>query len=343
MQKVIATIDLENIRRNAQAFIKRSGTKLCAVVKADAYGHGAEEVTNALSDIADGFAVALIEEGMAIRASACGKDILVFTPPMAREEAYALAVNGFIATIPDLYTARLFIATCEEYRLQGRVHLKVNTGMNRYGMNGSMLGKVCKLFKGSSHIQVEGIYSHLYECNLKTAAFQREKFLQMQRIAKRYFPALISHLGATYGALLGEAYAFDMVRVGLGLYGYAPVKTELPLYPAMRLSTRVVCNRKYAYGGVCYGSAKGVEKGEKIAIVRAGYADGLLRRRENGADGWSQGINALCMDVCARKSNARRGAIIPLVTDAEGTAREAETIPYEVLCAATRRAARIYL
>ena len=93
MQKVRAEINLQHIRHNAEAFSRLTKTKLCAVVKANAYGHGAEAVTAALCGIADSFVVALIEEGLAIRVAACGKDILVLTPPTAEDEVYTLAWN----------------------------------------------------------------------------------------------------------------------------------------------------------------------------------------------------------------------------------------------------------
>ena len=144
MQKVRANINLSAILGNAQSFKNATKTRLYAVVKANAYGHGAEEVTACLASVADGFAVALIEEGIAIRTAACGKDILVFTPPLNEEEMYALAVNGFVATIPDLWTAKLAVRVCQKHGLRLAVHLKVNTGMNRYGMHLSMLGKVCR-------------------------------------------------------------------------------------------------------------------------------------------------------------------------------------------------------
>ena len=204
MQKVRAKIYLKHIRHNAECFSALTGKRLCAVVKANAYGHGAEEVVNALSGVADCFAVALIEEGIAIRAATCGKDILVFTPPTEEEEAYVLAVNGFVASVPDLRTAKLLSSVCKKYRLPLKAHLKVNTGMNRYGMNPSMLGKVCKLLQGDPFVRVTGIYSHLCECSLVRAEKQLDLFLRMERICKRYFPAVISHLGATYGAMLGR-------------------------------------------------------------------------------------------------------------------------------------------
>ena len=341
MQKVVAEIHLGNIRRNAELFKKLTGVKLCAVVKANAYGHGSEEVTLALSDIADCFAVALVDEALQIRQAACGRDILVFSPPITEEEAYTLAVNGFIATISDLWTAKRVASVCEKYALPCRVHLKVNTGMNRFGMNGSMLGKVCRFLQGKPLIIVEGIYSHLYDTTRENAEKQRRLFCQMQRICKGYFPNVCSHISATFGATLGQEFAFDMVRVGLGLYGYAPTQTELTLRKGMAVKGQVLCNRRLSFGGVGYGGNL-AKKGQRISLVRGGYADGFLRKKENGACGFEKNANNLCMDVCLRKTNQRRRRWTPLLVDAQETAAATGTIPYEVLCAATRRAEMVY-
>ncbi len=341
MQKVIAKIYLENIRSNALTFKAQTGAKLCAVVKADAYGHGGEEVTLALAGIADCFAVALIEEGLALRAAACGRDILVLTPPTTEEEAYALAVNGFVATLPNFVTARLFAGVCKARGLTGRAHLKLNTGMNRYGMNPSMLGRVCRFLTETNAVRVEGAYSHLYACNAETAHAQRRLFLQMQAITKRYFPSACFHLSATYGATLGREFAFDMVRVGLGLYGYTPSPCGLFLKKGMEVFARVTDSRVYAFGGAGYGNAS-LTKGERLALCRVGYADGFLRAQKNGLDGWEQNANDLCMDLLLRRSGKRRGGLVSILTDADRTAEVTGTVAYEVLCAATRRAERIY-
>ena len=339
MQKIIANIHLGNIRRNAEYFKNQTGVKLCAVVKANAYGHGAEEVTLALADLADCFAVALVEEGIAIRAAALEKDILVFSPPISEEEAHTIIVNGFVATVPDLWTAKLICRVCEKHRLSARVHLKVNTGMNRYGMNSSMLGKVCTLLKDKPFIKVEGLYSHLYTTQEENAREQRALYVKMQNVCKRYFPSFISHLGATYGAMLGKDFAFDMVRVGLGLYGYTPVG-ELPLHGGMTVKTQVACNRKFSFGGIGYGEKQ--DYIGQIEVLRGGYADGFLRKQFNGAEGSEKNLNNLCMDVCLRSGKKRRGESIPLLTGAKETAQKTETIAYEVLCAATRRAEFVY-
>ena len=354
MQKVKAVIHLDGIKENAERFSALTGKRLCAVVKANAYGHGAEKVTAALNGVVDCFAVALIEEAIAIRVVACGKEVLVFTPPTTEEEVYTLAVNGFSVSVDSLKTANLLCKVGETYCLPINVHLKVNTGMNRYGMNVQTLGKVCRLFGRYPSVRVKGIYSHLCECSLSRAEKQRDIFTRMVEVAKGYFPMLITHLGGTYGAILGEKFTFDMVRVGLGLYGYLPCEVgeetgvtletirRLHLQKGMEVFAKAVTSRKYVFGGLGYG--KEVDRTDigRLSVLRFGYADGFLRQRENGVVGWQAQANNLCMDACIRFGDLGRGEWFPIMSDAEKTARAVGTIPYEVLCAATRRTELIY-
>lgn len=353
MQKVRAKISLEHIRHNAAAFSRLTKTKLCAVVKANAYGHGAEAVVAALCNIADSFAVALIEEGLAIRVAACGKEIVVFTPPTDDEDAYALAVNGFTAMVDSLKTAKLLSRVCEKYRLLIKVRLKVNTGMNRYGMNVQTLGKTCKFLQGNPWISVRGLDSHLCECNLARAEKQRACFQRMLAVCKGYFPAVNAYLGATYGALLGENYTFDGVRVGLGLYGYLPCEAnektgvrvetveKLHLKKAMAVYAKAVGNRIYQFGGAGYGEERAPSE-KQLTVLRVGYADGFLRQRENGTVDWQTNANVLCMDACIRQGKWQRGQYLPVMTDADEVALVTGAVAYEVLCAATRRAEFVY-
>lgn len=354
VQKVIAKIHLGNINRNAEKFSAWTGARLCAVVKANAYGHGAEEIVNALERTADCFAVALIDEAIAIRTAACDKEILIFTPPMNEEETLAIAENRFSATLPDLWTAKLVASVCEKYRLPINVHLKINTGMNRYGMDIYTLGKVCKFLQGNPLVCVKGIYSHLYEYTYERAKAQRDLFLKNVAVCRRYFSGVTAHLGGTYGALLGKGFCLDMARVGIGLYGYLPdgiadVPTEtlsaLSLQKGMTVYGQVMTNRRLSYGGVGYGKTLSDQerKGlKKITVGRFGYADGFLRQSDNGMNGFEKNANNLCMDVCIRKGAVKRGAWMPILTDAAKTARVTGSITHEVLCAATRRAEFIY-
>lgn len=344
MQKIRAEIRLKTIRDNAELFKRKTGVKLCAVVKANAYGHGAEEVAYALCGVADCFAVSLAEEGLAIRAAACGKDVLVLTPPVNGEQAFAIASGGLVGSVSDLQTAELFVRTCRKYRLRASVHLKVNTGMNRYGMSVSALCDVCRYLRGEPSVRVTGIYSHLY--SPESAKAQREEFLKAEGLCRRYFPDVCAHLSATYGSMQGKSYAFDMVRVGIGLYGYLPDGAEefagaFPVKKAMTIYAQAMGNRVYHGGGAGYGKRSGLTEGEEFSLLRVGYADGFLRRRENGMTG--ENVNALCMDACLQKGAKKRGEWICVLSDADEVAKKTGTIPYEVLCAATRRAEFVYV
>ena len=343
MQKVIVKVNLKSVVDNAKAFAKQTGVKLCAVVKANAYGHGAVEIVNALSGVADCFAVAIVEEGIEISTAACGKDILVLTPPITREEGEAIIQNGFVATVGDMRTARLLVSVAKSLNTTVKVHLKVNTGMNRYGANLSMLGKICKLFSFEPCICVCGAYSHLYTTDESVSYRQRETFLQAKRVVERYFSNLCFHLSATYGATLGKDFAFDMVRVGLGVYGYLPNGANgLLLKKAMSLYARCELTRKVSNGGVGYGLENSAKQGDRISVYRIGYADGILRRKNNGVEGSQKNLNDCCMDVCIRKGEKRRGRYEPILLNAQKIAEQTGTITYEVLCAISRRAEFIY-
>ncbi len=354
MQKIRAKIHLRNIKHNAEAFKTVTATKLCAVVKADAYGHGAEEVACALESVADCFAVSLLDEAIAIKTAACGKDILILTPPLNLWEVIVAAKSGFIVSVGDYHSARLVAAAGEACKLPVRVHIQINTGMNRYGVYGAWLGRVCSLLYHCPYVSVEGIYSHLHDLTRANALLQRERFLAAERICRKYFPKCTRHLSATYGALLGEDFTFDMVRVGIGLYGYLPdgafdmdetLVQRLDLKKGMTVYAPVIATRKYSFGGAGYGKPfdqKQAAKVKELYVCRYGYADGFLRQKKNGVCGFEKQVNNLCMDACVRVGKEKRGEEILLLTDATETGRTVGTISYEVLCAATRRADREY-
>ena len=217
--------------------------------------------------------------------------------------------------------------------------------MNRYGMNAQTLGKTCALLRACPWIKVEGLYSHFYGNTLTKLENQQNRFASLRKVALRYYPILKCHISATYGALFGGRFAWDMVRIGLGLYGYIPqgvqdvsprVIKDLGLQPAMRVYAEVSATRTYQSGGVGYGEpVKNPKIGEPLHVLRAGYADGFLR-------GDIQGFNRYCMDACIVSGKARVGALELVMDDADALAQRTGTISYEVLCAMNRRAERIY-
>lgn len=354
MQKIVVEINVKAIEDNARVFKARTGKLLCAVVKADGYGHGAEETVCALSAVADCFAVAIVDEGMKIKAAACGKDILVLTPPMDDEDAERILQNGFVACVSDLVTAKRLVQVGKRLQKVPRLHIKVNTGMNRYGASLQLLGKICKYLKMNG-VAPEGMFSHLYLHQSQTAQEQRQIFLRAQRVCERYFSSFISHLSATYGATLGQDFAFDMVRIGLGLYGYLPDDTpnkqrlemDLGLKKAMRVRARVVGSRKYLSGGLGYGngtkSERRLVKEQGMSVLRVGYGDGFFWKNSSGMDGDEKQLGALCMDARLCVGQMRRGKWVDVMTDAYLAAELAETISYEILCCVGKRGEKRYI
>lgn len=350
MQKIVTEIHLKAIRENARAFKAKTGVKLCAVVKADAYGHGAEAVAATLAGIADCFAVSLVEEAIAIRAASLGKDVLVLTPPTSAETAFTAMSYGCILTVTDLWTARLIDGVARRYGLPCKVHLKTNTGMNRYGMNASMLGKVCKFLRKSTFTRVEGIFSHLYTCDGETCEKQRQIFVKQVGVCRRYFPEVTAHLSATYGATLSKAFAFDMVRVGLGLYGYFPEGGEdasnrfPPLQKAMTAYAEISASRQISFGGVGYGAMTETKRraGKRLSVLRVGYADGTGHAQANAATENEYPVGDFCMDACFLRGKRQRGGRVTLFEDAQTLAKKRNTIVYEVLCLTALRAERVY-
>jgi alanine racemase len=351
VQRTVAVINLKAICENAKLF-KRVSKKLYAVVKADAYGHGAEEVVLALCGVADGFAVSIVEEGIEIATAACGKEILILTPPTDDREATAIVENGFSACVPDLKAVKLLVNAAKRSGKIAKIHLKVNTGMNRYGGDRYALKEVLAFICGEACVQVDGVFSHLYTDEKSVCEKQRKAFFKACEMVTLCYPKAVRHLSATYGAVLGERYAFDAVRVGLGLYGYLPYGLKLedfPLKKAMQVYAKVVAVREYQGGGAGYGNLQSeTEKdlfGAKLATLRFGYADGFLRQSRNGTVGAENSVNNLCMDACVRKNlqGLQVGELTPIMLDAEKTASATGGIVYETLCFATKRAETVYV
>lgn len=344
MQENVAVISLKNIKSNIR--ILRSllppATRFYAVVKANAYGHGAERVAESIQASVDGFAVTSVLEGIALRGYV-GKEILVFTPPLDEEDVFLSATHDLTLTVCNFSSLRITTACAEKYGLTVKAHLKVNTGMNRLGLQGAPFSRLCALAAKSKGVRITGIYSHLYAPHKDSASEkQREIFLHERAVAERELGGLFAHLSATGGIVRGAKYAFDGVRAGIGIYGYLPQGLaldgrDLGLRPAMKLYTRAMQTHTFTGGGVGYFEAK--KEYRALTAYRLGYADGFSR---NGRAGL-RAEGKLCMDSCISVGKAVYGGKKLVFSDAGKIARETDTISYEILCAATRRARFVYV
>ena len=321
MQKTLSVIDLNAIRSNAQMIRNRiENSFFFAVVKADAYGHGAEEVSHHIEDIVDGFCVAIIEEGIALRVAGIVKPILVFTPPQDNYDALRAREYNLSVTVNSLNTARLCV--------NNSCHIKVNTGMNRMGCTVAELPEILKVLELEN---VEGVYSHLYAPHDNIAcARQFAMFERAVRFVKTYRPNAVAHLSASGGILRGGRYLSDGVRAGILLYGYVPYGFKADVTPALKVYARRVQTTEFVGGGIGYSPAE--RKYYNLGVYRCGYADGFSRVVPLGE-------KRLCMDSFISQSTDE---LLCVMDNADEYAKKCGTISYEVLTSVTKRSERIY-
>lgn len=331
-----AIINLKNLRHNAKEIKKLTGgAKFCAVVKADAYGHGAPVVANEIYDLVDSFAVALVEEGIELRHAGIKKDILVLISPFREDLEKAIRYN-LTLSVSDLKTAKMINCQAKKQGVKVKIHVKVNTGMNRQGVDDlDELDVLCKYITNSKHLILEGVFSHFARPeNKKSRNDALSKFLLAINCVKGYNNKVIAHISASGGLLAGET--LDMVRIGIMLYGYTPYPTDkVNLKPVMRVFAPVIKNRTLNKGDVALYGDKKAKSDLDLSIIRYGYADGLNRTEVCGQ------FNNRCMDLTAVTVKGK-GGWIPVLDNADQLAKAYHTISYEILCKAGLRAQRVF-
>ena len=321
MQRTLSVINLTAIRENALKIKKLAHGKFFAVVKADAYGHGAEEVSRYIEDVADGFCTAIIEEAIALRVAGVSKQILVFTPPLDGYDVRRANSYNLTLTANSVETAKLLNGA--------KCHIKVNTGMNRLGCNLSELPAVIEALPKES---IDGVYSHLYAPqDDRASGTQLKIFERAVNLVKGINPEATAHISASGGLLRGGKYLSGGVRAGILLYGYAPSGfSSVGFKPAMKVYARRTQSTKFIGGGVGYNIAD--KNYGTLYSYRCGYADGFSRIVPLGE-------KTLCMDAFLDSSGEQLKCVMD---NAEEYARRLRTISYEVLVNATRRSERIY-
>lgn len=347
-------IDLQAIQHNAEAIKAHTGKKLIAVIKADAYGHGAVRVAEVLDATADMFAVATVEEGIALRQADIHKPILVLFSSLPVQVA-PIVEYRLTPTIGDWEFAK---ALNEVASL--KVHVNINTGMNRSGVYYTEAMAFLSKLKTLHRLEIEGLFTHL-----ATADEADKNFISVQ--LKR-FSSVLAHVSgkmihaANSAAALSvpESY-FDAVRPGLSLYGiYPSAEKPIQLKPALTWKTRVGWIETISEGeGVSYGLTYKAPHQTRVAMVQVGYGDGYPRALSNSGKVLIDGrrcpiIGRVCMDVSVvqlqPEDSVSVGDEVVLIGrqgDSEITvdevAHRAGTIPYEILTQIGARVKRTFL
>ena len=278
----VADIDLDAVEANVRAIRARSGVGLFAVVKADAYGHGAEAVAEAAIEAgADGLAIATVEEGLILRRAGRREPILVLLGASDPAELDAAVRERLGLTVWDVASARAIAAAARAERTTAAVHFKVDTGLTRLGAPLAEAPDRYRAIRVLEGIAVEGIFTHLAradEADLASANGQLDRFDEV--LAAIDAPRWV-HTGATASVeSLPTRRGVTAVRVGLGLYGlHAAGGAAGPqLRPALVWRSRILRVADVPRGtGVGYGHEYRLPRDGRIATIPAGYGDGIPR------------------------------------------------------------------
>lgn len=326
MSYSVAVINLSALKENAKK-IKAcfsENVKFCAVVKSDAYGHGLSETAIAIESQVDFFAVSFLEEGMILRYSGIKKPILVLIPLKNSELFFAERYN--------LSVSLTSVKQAEFIRDNGirvKVHIAVNTGMNRLGVD--TLKDFKKIYSLLGENAVQGVFSHLYSENRDECEKQFLKFIKFTDYAKKVNNNVICHICASNFLFLDKSYQLDMVRVGIALYGYSPTE-RLKTTPCMKIYAEKLVDRNLEKNqNVLYGNFV-LQKTEKVSIIKYGYADGAPRVSDLT-------LNNRCMDISCVKQSKKSHIVMD---DALKIAKRLGTIPYEVLVSFSKRSKKVY-
>ena len=376
---VWAEISLKAIQRNLKVVRRQIGRKprILAVVKSNAYGLGAVPVSKALDKAgADWFGVTCTNEGIELRESGIRKRILVLTGFWPGEEKWLLKnrLTPVVTRLDDVGLLERAAKALRDKRAPVPFHLKINTGMNRLGVSANQVDAFVQALADCRHIALEGTFTHFASAE-DFSARQTDDQERVFRECLARMRALGASPGIVHMANSGaicarpETYA-DMVRPGAVLYGYyqtfdppqkgEEVREKLPIEPSLSFRARIITLRDVPKGeGVGYSARFITERPSKIAVINAGYADGILRQRTNRACALLRGrrvplVGTISMDLTTLDvtdvSGVNLGDIVTIygkdgndsivVSD---VAREIGTVTSDLLCALGRRVPRYYV
>ena len=361
-----AEINLDAIAHNvrvAKASLK-PGTKLCAVVKADAYGHGAVRVAQeAARNGADFFAVALLQEAVTLRDAGIDLPILVLGSMLPDVADLVVRYDISHAVFDEERLYALNEAALRQHT-KAKIHIVIDTGMHRIGVHVKDAGKFAKLAASLPGIYIEGAFSHFATADADDkdyAAYQFARFQEaMQLIEAEGVQIPIKHIANSAALTELEEYQMDMVRQGITLYGLHPahmIDCYKNFEPVMTVKTLVSFVKKLPAGAsIGYGRTFVTKRESVIATIPIGYADGVSRQLSNKGYMLINGerapiVGKVCMDQCMLDVTdipdvklgdevvVFGGRDLPM----ELVAEWAQTICYELICAVSPRVPREYV
>ncbi len=359
-----AEVDLSAMKKNFQAVRREVGerVKVMAVVKANAYGHGVAQVAPFLDRLgADYFGVSCLQEAMELREIGLCKPVLIlgYTNPSYYKCLLEHAISQTIYTPED---AKAFSAAAQACGKEGRVHLALDTGMGRIGLDAfdaSRASAEAVAIASLPGLRLEGLFTHFSVADTDGeepyTAKQFERFMAVRAALLENGFSPLCHVANSAGIFLDPAYHLDMVRAGIVLYGLEPGGRENPFYPVMTVKTTVTHIKEVPAGrSISYGRHYTTPVPRTIATLGVGYADGYPRPLSGRASVFLHGRPApvtgnVCMDQMMADVTGipcKVGDEVTLMGGAMPLAELAHvlgTIHYELVCGISARVRRVYL
>jgi alanine racemase len=361
-------VDLDAVAANVRAISEHvgDGTQVCAVVKADGYGLGAVAIARAaLAAGAARLAVARVDEAAALRQAGIGAPILLIAG-FAPNEAQAIVEHGVTPTVVDVDGAVLLARAAGRASRRISVHLKVDTGLTRYGAPPEQIPTLVRLLQRFPTVRLEGVYSHFASADEPDQSFTEEQLHRLYQVVEHverdgWRPALV-HAANSAAALSQPTTWLHMVRLGIALSGHYPsahVPRTVRLQPAVALRARLLAVRDVKAGtSIGYSRTFVADRDFRVGLVPAGYADGVPRSHSNRAEALVRGqraglVGRVSMDQCVvdltHAPDARAGDVVTLfgqdgaaAIPLDEYAGWSDTIVHEALCRIGPRVPRRY-
>lgn len=373
IRPTVAEVDLRQLAANLRCVRQAIGSRvgMLAVIKADAYGHGAIAVARLVEGLGVwGLGVATVEEGVQLREAGVRTRVLVMGASFGRDHAEVIG-RELIPMVGDPGDVEAFaVAARAAGRTRFGVHVKVDTGMSRLGVGEGRFDAFLRRCAEHPSIRVDGLATHFAcaeEQDLSATAAQLATFVRcLERARAMGADPQTIHAANTAAALRLPAARFDLVRIGLGLYGALP-SAHVPdpgVRPALSWTTRINALRDLPAGTpVSYGATFVTTRPSRIATLPVGYADGYARRLSNRAEVLLPGaaggprrvpvVGRVCMDLCMIDVTEVEGVAVgdaavllggtgKLSVAPDQLAAWGETISYEVLTSISKRVPRAY-
>ncbi|NEO12358.1 MULTISPECIES: alanine racemase [unclassified Moorena] len=367
-QRAWAEIDKVALHQNLRQIqqLLRHPTQLMAVVKADAYGHGALTVARTAIDAgAGGLCVATVSEGIQLRQGGIKATILLLGATNTPEQVKAIAHWQLEPTLCNPQQALVFSETLSGLNQSLPVHLKLDTGMSRLGMPWQDAIEFVRLVQQLPNLEIASVYSHLATADSPDPTVMRQQHQRFKNAIAQLQAGGITpprlHLANSAATLTDSALHYDWVRVGLALYGLYPaehLQNVIHLQPVMQVKARITQIKTIPPGtGISYGHQFISNRQMRIAVVGIGYADGVPRNLSNRINVIIRGqqvpqIGAITMDQLMLDvsdiPNIQVGEIVTLIgqdgeeqISADDWAMALGTISWEIICGFKHRLPRV--